>query len=236
MKMCPPIISPGGKKGNGPKAHQHVKLALMSTRRNSRPHRCPRCRIHRELCFCAFILPFKIQSTVSLIVHVRELKLPSNTANFVREMLPDNTHFDVRGRINEPLDLAPIIQRSGRPLFLYPTESALVLDDAFKIRYPGPYNLIVPDGNWTQARKVYQRETLLADVPAVKLPEGITGEYQLRKAPRPSYVSTYEAIAHALGVLEGPQARDQLLALFRVFVKSVMHSRTQFHHPLELEE
>jgi len=206
----------------------------MSTRRNSRPHRCPRCRIHQQWCFCAHIKPFKIQSTVSLVVHVRELKLPSNTAQFVREMLPENTYFDVRGRLNAQLDLAPVVGRPGRTLFLYPNESAVELTPEFVAQNPGPYNLIVPDGNWTQARKVYQREAALKDVPTVKLPSGITGEYELRTAPQPGYVSTYEAIAHALAVLEGPQVRDDLMTFFRVFVKSVMHSRNKFHHPLEL--
>jgi DTW domain-containing protein YfiP len=209
---------------------------VMSTRRNSRPHRCPRCKIHEQLCFCEHIKPFKIQSTVSLVVHVRELKLPSNTAQFVQAMLPENTHFDVRGRINEPLDLAPVVARAGRTLFLYPNETAVELTPEFKTANPGPYNLIVPDGNWTQARKVYQREVQLKGVQTVKLPAGIVGEYQLRKAPQPGFVSTYEAIAHALGVLEGEVVRDRMMELFRIFVKSVMHSRNNFHDTLELDD
>lgn len=205
----------------------------MSTRRGSNLRRCPRCRINEKHCFCFAFKALEIESTVSLIVHVRELKLTSNTAQFIREMLPTNSHFDVRGHVEGPLDLAPVMARPGRPLFLYPNESAQELGDDFKARHPGPYHLIVPDGNWHQARKVYQREPLLKDVPTVKLPSGIIGEYALRKAPQPSYVSTFEAVAHALGVLESEKVRDELMTFFRIFVKSVMHSRKDFFGKLE---
>lgn len=185
-------------------------------------------------CFCSYILPFDIQSTVSLIVHIREMKLTSNTAWFIREMLPKNTHFDLRGQMNAPFDPGPVLARPGRALFLYPNETAVELTPEFKAQFPGPYHLIVPDGNWHQARKVHAREEGIRDLPTVKLPAGITGEYHLRKAPQPSYVSTFEATAHALGILEGEEVRDRLMKFFRVFVKSVLHSRNRFHDDLEL--
>lgn len=205
----------------------------MTTRRGSNPNRCPRCRINVKYCFCSAIKPLTIDSTVSLIVHVRELKLTSNTAQFVKEMLPGNCHFDVRGHVEGALDLAPVLARPGRPLFLYPNENAIELNPGFVKTNPGPYHLIVPDGNWHQARKVHQREPLLKDVVTVKLPPGILGEYQLRKAPQPHYVSTYEAVAHALGILESETVRDELMHFFRIFVKSVLHSRKDFFGKLE---
>jgi len=129
--------------------------------------------------------------------------------------------------------MAPIVARAGRPLFLYPNESAVELNDEFIRANPGPYHLIVPDGNWHQARKVHQREPLLKTIPTVKLRPGIMGEYELRKAPQPSYVSTFEAVAHALAVLESEKVRDELMTFFRIFVKSVLHSRKDFFGKLE---
>lgn len=187
-------------------------------------------------CFCSHLTPFSIETRISLIVHIREMKLTSNTAQFIQQMLPQNTHFDIRGQLNAVFDPQQVIQRPGRALFLYPDEKAQELNDAFKKENPGPYHLIIPDGNWTQARKVHLREEGIKDLPTVKLPAGIIGEYQLRKAPQPSYVSTFEACAHALGVLEGPEVRDRMMKFFRVFVKSVMHSRNRFHDELELSE
>lgn len=181
------------------------------------------------LCFCEQIKPFRVASTVSLVVHVRELKLTSNTAWFVKEMLPANAHFDVRGHVEGGWDPSAVLARPGRPLFLYPGEGAQELNADFVARHPGPHHLIVPDGSWQQARKVHQREPLFHDVPLVKLPEGLVGEYRLRQARFAHWVSTYEAVAHALGVLENPEARERLMELFRVFVARVWKSRHDFH-------
>jgi DTW domain-containing protein len=208
----------------------------MSTRRETSVRRCPECRIHQQHCFCQFIKPFSIESTVSIIVHVRELKLTSNTAYFVQKMLPENTHLDIRGRMNDVFDPQKTLKRKGRPIFLYPDEDAQELNDEFKEKYPGPYHLIVPDGSWHQARKVHQREELLSHIPTVKVAGSLIGEYQLRHAPQPFYLSTFEAIAHALGVLEGTEVRDDLMKFFRIFVRSVMQSRHNFHGKLDLSK
>jgi len=204
------------------------------TRRSSAAQRCPRCHIHLRHCFCAHLRPLRVATTVSLVVHVRELKLTSNTAAMLREMLPENAHLDVRGAVAEVFDAAPILARPGRPLFVYPSDDALELNADFRAAQPGPYHLIVPDGSWNQARKVHHREPRFAALPTVKLPAGLVGEYGLRRAQHPAFVSTYEAVAHALGILEDPAVAEALMAFFRVFVKSVLHSRTNFYGELDL--
>jgi DTW domain-containing protein len=198
----------------------------MSQRRAGHVNRCLNCRVNHFFCVCSYIRPFDIQSNVSLIVHVRELKLTSNTAQFAEKMLPHNAEVVIRGRMNETFDSGPILRKEGRPLFLYPHEDADELNDDFKLKYSGPYHLIIPDGNWQQARKVRQREKGFSNLMAVKLPPGITAEYGLRKALHPEWVSTYEAMAHALGVLESIEVRDRLMEFFRVWVKYTQKARS----------
>ena len=206
----------------------------MSTRRETSVRRCPRCRIHQHHCFCEHILPFEIKSKLSLIVHVRELKLTSNTAYFVQQMLPRNSHFDIRGRMNEPLQASTVTQRMGHPLFLYPDEKSKILTREYVSTLPQNIHLIIPDGSWHQARKVHQREPEFQSIQTVRLQDDLRGEYKLRSAPDPRFLSTYEAIAHALGVIEGDEVRDKLMTFFRIFVKSVWHSRHNFHGKLDL--
>jgi len=197
----------------------------MSQRRASNINRCPNCQINSFLCVCSDIKPFTINTLLSLIVHVRELKLTSNTAQFVEKMLPEQTCIIIRGRMNDHFESAPVLERRGLPLFLYPHEDSVELNEEFKLKHPGPYHLIVPDGNWHQARKVRQRENNFKKVMAVKLPQGLISEYKLRKAPHPAWVSTYEAVAHALGVLEGESVRDELMVFFRKWVATTLDSR-----------
>jgi len=141
-------------------------------------------------------------------------------------MLPENAEVVIRGRMNETFQSAPTLERSGRPFFLYPHEDALELNEDFKQKYPGPYHLIIPDGNWQQARKVRQREEGFSSLPAVKLPPGITSEYGLRKAQHPEWVSTYEAMAHALGILESKEVTEKLMNFFRVWVRRTEQVRS----------
>lgn len=197
----------------------------MSTRRNGNPNRCSTCKINVELCVCEHLAPFEISTNVSLVVHVRELKLTSNTAQFAPLMLPTQAKIDIRGRVFENFDSKPILERPGRPLFLYPHDDAEELNDEFKTKYPGPYHLIIPDGNWQQARKVRQREEGFKNLPAVKLSPGIISEYGLRKAQHAEWVCTYEAMAHALGALEGPQVTEKLMTFFRKWVKQTERAR-----------
>ncbi len=198
----------------------------MSQRRAGHVNRCLNCRVNTYFCVCEFIKPFQIETQVSLVVHVRELKLTSNTAQFAQKLLPDNAQVLIRGRVHEVFDAAPVVAKPGRALFLYPHEDAVELNAEFRAANPGPYHLIVPDGNWQQARKVRQREPSFAALPAVKLPPGITAQYGLRKSLHPEWVSTYEAMAHALGVLEAPEVTQRLLEFFRIWVRRTEQARS----------
>lgn len=198
----------------------------MGQRRAGHVNRCINCKVNNHFCVCEFLKPFNIQTNVSLIVHVRELKLTSNTAQFAQKMLPKNAHIVIRGRMNEIFDPSPTLERSGRPLFLYPHDDALEMNEDFKSKFPGPYHLIIPDGNWQQARKVRQREEAFKNLTTVKLRPGIVTEYGLRKTQSPNWVSTYEAMAHALGALESEEIKDKLMNFFRVWVKSTQLARS----------
>lgn len=207
----------------------------MSQRRAGIYNRCPSCKLNNNLCVCEHFNPFTIQTHVSLIVHVRELKLTSNTAQFVEKLLPQNAKIFIRGRMNETFQAEPVMDNPGRPIFLYPHEDALELNEDFKAKFPGPYHLIIPDGNWTQARKVRKREEIFAQLPAVKLPAGVVGEYRLRKAPQPNWVSTFEAAAYALGALEGKEVEERMLKFFRYWVKTAIYNRTKVSEEPTLE-
>ena len=198
----------------------------MSQRRAGHANRCTNCRINNYFCVCAELSTFKIQSNVSLIVHVSELKLTSNTAQFVEKNLPDHAEIFIRGRMNDTFNPDPILARPGRALFLFPDENSVELNAEFVANNPGTYHLIVPDGSWTQAKRVKKREEKFDNVPTVRLPSGIVGEYKLRKAPQPEWVSTYEAIAYALGILESKECEEHMMKFFRKWVQATLNSRT----------
>jgi DTW domain-containing protein YfiP len=144
----------------------------------------------------------------------------------VEKNLPDRAEIFIRGRMNDTFSADPILARSGRPLFLFPDEDSVELNAEFVANNPGPYHLIVPDGSWTQAKRVKKREERFDSVPTVRLPAGIVGEYKLRKAPQPEWVSTYEAVAYALGILESKDCEEHMMKFFRKWVQATLNSRS----------
>ena len=87
--------------------------------------------------------------------------------------------------------------------------------------------MIIPDGNWRQAKRVKKREAAFKDMVTVKLPDSFKGEYKLRQALHPEWLSTFEAVAHALGILESTQVTEKLMAFFRVWVKTTLYNRSK---------
>ena len=113
--------------------------------------RCIRCRINLPLCVCELIHPISVRTNISLVVHVSELTLSSNTAQFLKQMMPGQAEIFIRGQEHERFSPDPILERPGQQIFLFPSEDSLELNDEFLKNHPGPHHLIVPDGKWTRA-------------------------------------------------------------------------------------
>ncbi len=86
--------------------------------------------------------------------------------------------------------------------------------------------MIVPDGSWRQASKIYKREPALHKIPIFKLAEPLpVSKYFLRREPRPDGFATFEAMAHALGILESQNTKELLLNFFDSYVQRTLNSR-----------
>jgi DTW domain-containing protein len=162
---------------------------------------------------------------VVLLVHHIELRKSSNTGLLATELL-QGSQVVVRGR----LDAAPAAPTPGPRLLLYPGEGATPLGpEHTKMAATAPLTLVVPDGTWAQARRASRRDPWALGAAPVGLPLLPPSAYRLRTAPRPDMVSTLEAIAHAVALLEGPPHGDviraQMLSALEVFVERSLRVR-----------
>ena len=177
----------------------------------ARIRRCPDCCLHRSLCLCALIPLVPTRTRVVLVMHQLELNKPTNTGRLAVRCLP-NSEVLVRGREADHRARAAF---PGTPVLLYPHAGAQPLE---RFRDSAlPITLIVPDGTWRQAARARRRVPGLDEIPCVALPARISG-YRLRQAARPGRLSTMEAIARALGVLEGPGVEEPLHHIHQVMV------------------
>jgi tRNA-uridine aminocarboxypropyltransferase len=186
--------------------------------------RCARCALHLRLCLCASIEPLLLATRVVVLRHRKEFYKPTNTGRLVPLALARG-EIRVFGARDQPLDTAGFLDPQRRTLLLYPSpDSELLVRDE---RDPRPVTLIVPDSNWRRAHKLATREEQLAGLPRVHLPSGPPSRYQLRYHPDPRFLATFEAVARALGILEGPRVQEQLEQVFRLMVDRTLWSRGQ---------
>jgi DTW domain-containing protein YfiP len=107
----------------------------------------------------------------------------------------------------------------------YPSGDASELDQKLVAEERTPIQLIVPDGTWRQAGKVHTRHHELKDVPRVKIGAPNLSTFQLRAQHKPEGMATLQAIAHALGVIEGDQIRARLMKLYHLKVERTLIAR-----------
>jgi DTW domain-containing protein YfiP len=82
-----------------------------------------------------------------------------------------------------------------------------------------PRQLVVLDATWSQARRMYRKLAALRGLPILRLPALGLPAGRMRESPAPDRVSTIEAIAHALRMIEGDAAAAPLEALFQLAVQ-----------------
>lgn len=186
--------------------------------------RCRACWLRTELCVCGAIPKLTVTTKLVLLMHAAEVKSTSNTGRLAA-LAFEKAEIRVRGKKDQVMTTEGIVADGSRGLLLYPDDDAVLLNEEFVSGNPGPYTLIVPDGTWRQASKVARREPGLASIQRVKLPEGPPSKYKLRVAPQAHSLSTIEAIARTIGVLEGREHQEKLETLFRLFVTRSLWSR-----------
>lgn len=177
--------------------------------RVSRLPRCQRCNLPPHLCLCAELPRVETRTRFLLLQHVMETGKRSNTGRLAALALA-NARLVIHGAPGEPLDTA-LLSESGTWL-LFP-DGAPAPPDA-----PAPRQLLVLDGSWSQVRRMTQRLPVLRTLPRLVLPPPPPGMLHLREPTHPAGMSTLDAVARAVAVLEGPEVAAPLerLAALRV--------------------
>jgi tRNA-uridine aminocarboxypropyltransferase len=180
--------------------------------------RCPDCWLHRTLCLCAIVPRVATRTRVVLVAHQLELRKPTNTGRLAVRCLP-NSAVVVRGAGG---DSSAPWREAAAPVLLFPHAGAEPLERWRD--HPVPVTLVVPDGTWRQATRARRRLPGLTDIPCATLPPSFIDAPRLRRQVRPGRLSTLEAIACALGILEGPAVAEPLTHILRVMVDRTLWS------------
>jgi DTW domain-containing protein YfiP len=180
--------------------------------------------MHQRRCLCDQIPTLDLSTRLVLVMHKSERHKPTASGPLALAALPNHVWL-MHGDADNPATLVPQVEADRRGLILFPAVGARVLSAELLAEDPRPVTLVVPDGSWRQASKAARRLPGVDQFENVILAEGAPTEYQLRREPKPGGLATMEAIARALGVLEGLDVQVQLEALFREMVGRTMITR-----------
>lgn len=160
---------------------------------------CSGCSRPSVVCICAAIRRVATQTRVVILQHPRESDVAINTAKLV-ELQLERAERHVAIKLAEAPALQARLQDPAAPaILLYPGPDALDLAVAPP---PGPVTLVVLDGTWWQAKKLFQQNPELARLPRYSLSPSAPSRYRIRREPALHCISTIEAIGEALTLLE----------------------------------
>jgi DTW domain-containing protein YfiP len=164
---------------------------------------------------CADIPVVPTRTRIVIVRHLAERNRSSNTARLANLALP-NSEIIEHARKDEPIDPA----RLGGPgtWLLFPEG-----EPRTRPPEPPPERLIVLDATWHQARRMRQKLVGLRGLPVLRLPDLAAPRERMRESPGHGLVSTIEAIARALRLLEGDAPA---LALEKLFDRAVAAARS----------
>ncbi|XP_021758613.1 uncharacterized protein LOC110723572 [Chenopodium quinoa] len=105
---------------------------------------------------------------------------------------------------------------------LFPAQKAMPAEAVdFEVK-----NLIVLDGTWSKANRMYNENPWLKIIPSVRLDmEKLSMFSEVRRQPKPGYLSTIESIVYALEALGGSEKLEGLDNLLDVFESMVKDQR-----------
>jgi DTW domain-containing protein len=182
--------------------------------------RCERCLLQQRVCLCAAIPTVPTRTRIVIVRHHSERMRSSNSGRLAHLALPNSViveHGGLGGLAKlPPLDGAWLVFPEGQPREAIEGEP--------------PRQLVFLDATWSQARRMFRKLDGLRGLPLLRLPEAGVLPPRLRESPSPDRVSTIEAIARSLRMVEGDDVAKPLEALFAVAVERAAMTGRNLHN------
>lgn len=169
--------------------------------------RCYRCLRPAAMCRCAAMPTVPTRTRIVVLQHPHERMHPFGTARLVGLCMPNAEVHTAYGGLGGVLHCEPPLPADAAVLF--PHRDAQDLEQMPAGEHPSA--LVVLDGTWAHARRLYRDNPWLQRLRHVRLHPRQPSRYRIRREPRADYVSTIEAIVQALQIVEPTTPRLEAL-------------------------
>lgn len=175
----------------------------------SKRQSCPSCTRALAACFCHTITPQHNELALTILQHPSEVKHARGTAKIV-ELSLDNCEVIIGEDFSDNDAFNQLFnQDSAKLLLLYPGEHAITPAQFTQqlaesnTESLSDYRVIVIDGSWKKAYKIFRLNPRLADIPCIGIDASFESNYRIRKSSREDSLSTLEACHALLSQVEG---------------------------------
>ena len=172
---------------------------------------CERCGKATKACICQWIQQLDAKTELWILQHPSEVKRAIGTARILTLSLA-NAKLWVGEDFSHNEEINQLLAEPDRQAWVvYPGEQALPISslagEGTEQTTEPKRTLILLDGTWKKAYKMWQLSSNLQQLPTVALDNVEQGNYRIRKSPKSQGVSTVEAGYLALTALEGDDGR-----------------------------
>ncbi|WP_019027475.1 tRNA-uridine aminocarboxypropyltransferase [Colwellia piezophila] len=173
---------------------------------------CQGCQRPEIACICAFTTEIANDIHVVVLQHPSEVSQSKGTVALLAKSLL-SCQVIVAENVDEQQAFLDIIAQQ-QAVLLYPGERAQILTSNLCVqvansKQPQPDNakplcLVILDGTWKKAYRMFMLSNTLQQLPQVCLPDYLAdaGQYLIRKVAREKALSSLEACCYALAILE----------------------------------
>lgn len=190
-----------------------------------------------SVCYCLALPtpPVNPASRIILLQHPAEQKRCLRTAHMLQLGLTDGKCLVYRGKrfpnMNHDQLLAEILS-DKKSILLYPSKSSIAIENL--AREDGPFNLVLIDGTWPQAKAIYASSEMLHGMKQVKLVSSGNSSYIIRTQPTDGCLSTLETAAESLSILEkDPTIKEKLILPLHIMCEFQLRNGAVTHQSKE---
>lgn len=161
---------------------------------------CQQCGYILKRCICDLLIP-TIDNNLKIIIlrDKSEIQHAKNTASLLPLIFDNATIYDGSiEQLNQALTKEPLEHAA----LLYPDDNALLLERASSSELGRIKSIIVLDGSWKKAYKIYQSLPALRLLPKVSFTSVPKTRYKIRATNLEYSLSTFEATVLALNLVE----------------------------------
>jgi len=200
---------------------------------------CQDCYRPCEVCWCKYLPspPITCKTKVIVLQHPRESRRAIRTCRILELGLRPGSCLVFEGTsfLCENSTVSSMLNQPNTFL-LYPGKGAICLNNFCLVKdvqeSGDAITLVLLDGNWREAKAILRNSPLLQQLPRLTLKDGEPSEYVVRSQPALGGLSTLEAAARAIEVLEQqPGLVDSLLAPLRALCNTQIHHGEVQHQP-----